>query len=293
MTSSIRPKIDDYKQTPPNKSAEAEAKILMASQWTLMWRKFRKHRLAMLGGTVTILIYLVVLFAEFLAPFPSAAFSSEFPYGPPQPLHLFDRTPEGLRFSPYVNGYSVTINQEALKREFTVDQESKIPVRLFVHGTPYKLLGLFDTDLHLIGPVEYDQDPLRIVTPMYLMGADRLGRDVLSRIIHGTRISMTIGLIGVALSFLIGLTLGGVSGFYGGTVDNMIQRAIELLRSIPTTPLWMGLAAALPSSCQASFPAFSPGRRCRTFPAGTRHLAARPCQRPEMPSLPAQTRIIR
>jgi peptide/nickel transport system permease protein len=248
MTSSVHPMIDDNKQAPPKKIVETEAKILVASQWTLMWRKFRKHRLAMIGGTVTIVIYLVVLFTEFLAPFPSAAFSSQYPYGPPQPLHLFDRTPEGLRFSPYVNGYSVTVNQEALKREFVVDEESKIPVRLFVHGTPYKLLGLFDTDLHLIGPLEYDKDPLRIVTPMYLLGADRLGRDVLSRIIHGTRISMTIGLIGVALSFVIGLTLGGVSGFYSGWVDNAIQRIIELLRSIPTIPLWMGLAAALPSS---------------------------------------------
>jgi peptide/nickel transport system permease protein len=233
----------------PNSSIpDAEAKILVASQWTLMWRKFRKHRLAMVGGTVTILIYLVVLFAEFLAPFPDAAFSSQYPYAPPQPLHLFERTPGGLRFSPYVNGYSVSVNQEALKREFVVDRESKIPVRLFVHGTPYKLLGLFETDRHLIGPAEYDQDPLRIVTPMYLLGADRMGRDVLSRIIHGTRISMTLGLVGVAVSFVIGLTLGGLSGFYGGWVDNAIQRVIELLRSIPTTPLWMGLAAALPSS---------------------------------------------
>jgi peptide/nickel transport system permease protein len=251
MTSSVRPMIDDHKQAAPKKSAEAEAKILVASQWKLMWRKFRKHHLAMVGGSVTLLIYLVVLFAEFLAPFPDAAFSSQYPYAPPQPLHLFDRTPEGLRFAPYVNGYSVTVNQAALKREFVVDKESKVPVSLLVHGTPYKLLGLFDTDLHLIGPVTYDEDPTRIVTPMYLLGADRMGRDVLSRIIHGTRISMTIGLIGVALSFVIGLTLGGISGFYGGPVDNVIQRMIELLRSIPTIPLWMGLAAALPSSWTA------------------------------------------
>jgi peptide/nickel transport system permease protein len=213
-----------------------------------MWRKFRKHRLAMVGGTVTILIYLVVLFAEFLAPFPGVAFSSEFTYAPPQPLHLFDRTAEGRRFSPYVNGYSSKVDPVALRRDFVVDEEKKIPVRLFVHGAPYKLLGLFDTDLHLIGPAEYDGDPLRIVTPMYLLGGDRIGRDVLSRIIHGTRISMTLGLVGVALSFFVGILLGGVSGFYGGWVDNAIQRVIELLRSIPRTPLWMGLAAALPSS---------------------------------------------
>ena len=227
---------------------DSEAKILIASQWTLMWRKFRKHRLAMVGGAVTILIYVVVLFAEFLAPFQSDAFSSQYTYAPPQPLHFFDRTEDGLQFSPYVNGYTVEIDQVALRRTFVVDKEIKVPVRLFVHGSPYKLWGLFEADLHLIGPAEYDGDPNRILSPMYLLGADRIGRDVLSRIIYGARISMTIGLIGVAVSFVIGLTLGGLSGFYGGRVDNIIQRAIEMLRSIPTIPLWMGLAAALPSS---------------------------------------------
>ncbi len=247
---------DDRKQAersaepaaPNSSQPDTEAKILVASQWKLMWRKFRKHRLAMMGAIVTLLIYLVVLFAEFLAPFPGVAFSSQYTYAPPQPLHLFDQTPEGRRFSPHVYGYSVKVHPVALRREFVVDEEVKIPVRLFVQGAPYKLLGLFETDIHLIGPAEYDGDPNRILTPMYLIGGDRIGRDVLSRIIYGTRISMTIGLVGVALSFVIGITLGGVSGFYGGTVDNLIQRAIELLRSIPTIPLWMGLAAALPSS---------------------------------------------
>ena len=252
MTAKVGPTTDDRNQVerstepavPISLGPDEEAKILIASQWTLMWRKFRRHRLAMVGGTATILIYLVVLFAEFLAPFPGVAFSSQYTYAPPQPLHLFD----GGRFSPYVNGYKVELDQVALRRTFVVDPESKIPVRLFVRGTPYKLLGLFETDRHLIGPAEYDGDPDRIVTPMYLLGGDRIGRDMLSRIIHGTRISMTIGLVGVAVSFFIGILLGGLSGFYGGLVDNIIQRMIELLRSIPRTPLWMGLAAALPSS---------------------------------------------
>ena len=146
------------------------------------------------------------------------------------------------------DGYKVEVHPVALRKMFVVDEEAKIPVRPFVHGSPYKLLGLFETDMHLIGPAEYDEDPNRIVTPMYLLGGDRIGRDVLSRIIYGTRISMTIGLVGVALSFFIGILLGGLSGFYSGWVDNIIQRGIELLRSMPTTPLWMGLAAALPSS---------------------------------------------
>jgi peptide/nickel transport system permease protein len=248
MNERIRVEPDAGPAAPNSSQPDAEAKILVASQWKLMWRKFRKHRLAMVGATVTLLIYLAVLFVEFLAPFPGDAFSSQYTYAPPQPLHLFDRTPEGRRFSPYVNGYSVKLDPVALRRDFVVDEEVKIPVELFVHGAPYKLLGLFDTDIHLIGPAEYDGDPNRILTPMYLIGGDRIGRDLLSRIIYGTRISMTIGLVGVAVSFVIGITLGGLSGFYGGTVDNLIQRVIELLRSIPTIPLWMGLAAALPSS---------------------------------------------
>ena len=256
MTTEVRPISDDrkpaeraVKPADPNPiQPDPEAKVLIASQWTLMWRKFRKHRLAMLGGTVTILIYLTVIFAEFLAPFRSVAFSSEFTYAPPQPLHIFDRTEEGLRISPYVSGYKVEVDPVALRRTFVVDPEQKIPVGFFVRGAPYRMLGIIETDIHLIGPKEYSGDPNRITIPMYLFGADRIGRDVLSRIIYGTRISMTIGLVGVALSFLLGITLGGLSGFYGGWLDNLIQRLIELLRSIPTIPLWMGLAAALPSS---------------------------------------------
>ena len=137
----------------------------------------------------------------------------------------------------------------ALKKIFVVDQETKIPVRLFVHGYALQAVG---TVRHRHAPdrpcSSMTSDPNRIVTPMYLLGGDRIGRDVLSRIIYGTRISMTIGLVGVAVSFFIGILLGGMSGFYGGWVDNMIQRVIELLRSMPTTPLWMGLAAALPST---------------------------------------------
>jgi peptide/nickel transport system permease protein len=253
MTTEIRTLPDDGSQAdtpvaPDPTVLEPEARIMVASQWTLMWRKFRKHKLAMVGGIVTILIYLTVVFAEFLAPFHSVAFSSEYTYAPPQPLRFFEQTENGRRFALHVNGYKVEVDPVALRRTFVVDKEKSIPVGFFVQGAPYKLWGLFELDRHLIGPLEYDGDPNRILTPMYLLGADRIGRDVLSRIIYGTRISMTIGLVGVAMSFALGITLGGLSGFYGGWVDNLIQRTIELLRSIPTIPLWMGLAAALPSS---------------------------------------------
>jgi peptide/nickel transport system permease protein len=229
-------------------STSAENRVYVASQWKLMWRKFRKHRLAVAGGIVTILIYLIALFADFLAPFPSAAFSADYTYAPPQPLHLFLETEEGRTFNPHVNGYKVEIDQTALRRVFVVDQEQVIPVQFFAKGTPYKLWGLFESDRHLIVPAESDKDPERIAIPMYLLGADRLGRDMLSRIIYGTRISMFIGLMGVMISFLLGIFLGGLSGYYSGAVDNIIQRTIEFLRSIPEIPLWMGLAAALPTT---------------------------------------------
>ncbi len=219
---------------------QEEERVSVASQWQLTWWKFRKHKLAMTGGIVTILIYLIAIFVEFLAPFPKDDFHAEYTFAPPQPLHLFDRTEEGrLTIAPHVFGYAVEIDKEALRRTFVIDPEQKIAVAFFVKGAEYKWMGLIPGDIHLIGPVDPTQ-------PMYLMGADRLGRDVLSRTIHGTRVSMSIGLLGVALSFVLGILLGGISGYYGGWVDNVIQRVIEFLRSIPTIPLWMALAAALP-----------------------------------------------
>jgi peptide/nickel transport system permease protein len=248
-TTEVRP-IPRTPEPAPDQAVPAveDSKIYVASQWTLMRRKFLKHKLAIMGGVVTLVIYLVAAFADFLAPFPPGAFSAQYTYAPPQPLHLFLRTETGREFQPHVNGYKVEIDPVALRRTFVVDPEEVIPVRFFARGAPYKLWGLFESNLRLIGPVEYDQDPERINIPMYLLGADRLGRDVLSRIIFGTRISMTIGLVGVTISFLMGILLGGLSGYYAGAVDNTIQRMIEFLRSIPEIPLWMGLAAALPQT---------------------------------------------
>jgi peptide/nickel transport system permease protein len=239
MTTDVRPLPADG-AAPLTTPAEAESRVAIASQWQLMWWKFRKHKLAVAGGVITILIYLVALFVEFLAPFPADMFSATYTYAPPQPLHLFEETPAGRIFNPYVNGYKVEIDQAALRRTFVVDEESKYYVGFFVEGAPYKWLGLVESNRHLIGP----KDP---TAPMYLLGADRLGRDLLSRLLYGTRISMSIGLVGVAISFVLGILLGGISGFYGGGIDTLIQRVIEFIRSLPTIPLWMGLAAALPT----------------------------------------------
>jgi len=209
--------------------------IERAGQWRLAWWKFKRHKLAVAGGIVVILIYLVAAFAEFLAPYGPGDYSARYTYAPPQPLNIWNGESLGL----FVNGYSVKVNPDSLAREFVIDPEIVIPVGLFVEGSPYRMWGLFESNIHLIGPLDASD-------PMYLWGADRLGRDMLSRVVHGARISMTIGLVGVGMSLFLGILLGGISGYYGGQVDNFIQRLIEFLLAIPTIPLWMGLAAAIP-----------------------------------------------
>jgi peptide/nickel transport system permease protein len=193
----------------------------------------------MAGGIVTFMIYMVAVFAEFLAPFPTEAYSSKYLYAPPQRLYLFDRREGRLRLDLHVYGFISTVDPVAFRRTFEVDESQYIPVRFFVKGQPYKLFGLIPGSRHLLGPVDPTQ-------PMFLFGADRIGHDVLSRIIYGARISMSIGLVGVIVSLSLGILLGGISGYYGGWLDAIIQRVIEFIRSIPTIPLWMGLAAALP-----------------------------------------------
>lgn len=219
--------------------AEKEAQIFVASQWQLMWWRFRRHKMAMISALVVFLIYVIALFAEFLAPYEPDMVSARFLYAPPQTLHWFDTSDGGLRLDPHVYGYKSVIDPKAGRRTFTINLEERIPIRLLVRGTEYKLFGLIPMDRHLVGPTDPDQ-------PMYLLGADRLGRDMYTRLVYGTRVSMSIGLVGVSISLLLGILLGGISGYYGGAADNVIQRIIEFLRSIPTIPLWMGLAAALP-----------------------------------------------
>jgi peptide/nickel transport system permease protein len=226
----------------PDAAAEwrdTEASLQLASQWKLMWWRFRKHKLALVSGILIICIYLVVVFVEFLAPFSTDRMISDMAFAPPQRLRFMEKTEAGRKFGMHVYGYSYTIDVLSLERDFRVDREQKVAVRFFVKGEPYRMWGFIPADLHLIGPV----DPK---APFFLLGADRLGRDLFSRLIYGTRISMTIGLVGVTMSLILGILLGGISGYYGGTVDLIIQRIMEILRSMPTIPLWMGLAAAIP-----------------------------------------------
>ena len=218
---------------------DAAATLQLASQWRLIWWRFRKHKLALASGVVVILVYLVAVFAEFLAPFSTDRMISKLAYAPPQQIRLIERTDAGTRFGLYVYGYTSEIDVLSLQRTYGVDESQRIDIRLFAKGEPYRLWGLIPLQRHLFGPVDQS-------APMYLLGADRIGRDLLSRMIQGTRISMTVGLVGVTLSLVLGVLLGGISGYYGGTVDMLIQRVMEILRSMPTIPLWMGLAAAIP-----------------------------------------------
>ncbi len=220
-----------------------ETELYVASQWKLIWWKFREHKLALVSTVIIILMYLVAIFAEPLAPYRTDTTQSRFTYGPPMPIHIFDN---GKLVRPYVYDLKQEIDPEALRRVFTKNEEVKIPLGLFVRGESYKLWGLWETNWHVFGPLNQVTADGEIQNVVRLIGADSMGRDVLSRMIYGTRISLSIGLVGVAISFMLGTLFGGISGYYGGAIDDLIQRVIEFLRSLPTIPLWMGLAAAIP-----------------------------------------------
>jgi peptide/nickel transport system permease protein len=218
----------------------AEERVSVASQWQLMWWRFRKHKLAMAAAVVVIIFYAVVVLADFLAYADPEASDAQRGLIAPQPIVWFD--PDTGGFSPHVPGLVGKRDPMTFKRVYVIDPEARQPVVFFARGFEYKLLGFIPTDRHLIGVGEGSSAE----ESLFIMGTDIQGRDMWSRLMYGTRISLTIGLIGVALSLVLGIVLGGVSGYVGGWTDTAIQRLIEIIRSIPTIPLWMGLAAAVP-----------------------------------------------
>jgi peptide/nickel transport system permease protein len=218
--------------------ADAAERYAVATQLQLTWWRFKRHKLAMASGVVVILFYLVALFADFLATTDPHATNSATSYIAPQALHLFD----GGVFRPYVNGIKGVRDPKTFKLVYTIDPARKVFLRMFAHGYAYSFFGI-DADLHLIGL----QSPQR-GDGIFLLGTDQLGRDLWSRLMVATRVSLTIGLVGVSMSLFLGILLGGISAIYGGVVDLLIQRLIEVVRSLPTIPLWLGLAAALPYS---------------------------------------------
>lgn len=223
----------------PTTSKTAEDRFAVATQWQLTWWRFRKHKLAVASGMIVIAFYVIVLLADFLAYADPHATDSRRSHIPPQTIHFFD---DGA-FKPYVYGLTQKRDLRTFKLSYQPSLDRKVYLTLFAEGYSYNFLGLFQTNRHLIGLV----DP-RPEDGIFLLGTDLVGRDLWSRIMVATRISLTIGLAGVTVSLFLGVLLGGMSAVYGGIVDTLIQRVIEILRSMPTIPLWMGLAAALPNS---------------------------------------------
>lgn len=212
-----------------------QERYYLASQWRLMWWKLKRHRLAVISGGFLLAMYASILVSEVLAPYNLHTRHVDSIYAPPQSIHLFDK---GRFVGPFVYGTTYRLNMENLKREYTENTKEVYPLRFFCSGDSYDFWGLTTARLHVVCPAAGGT--------LFILGTDRLGRDVLSRIIYGARISLTIGIIGITISFVLGLTIGGVAGYYGGWVDMVVQRLIEILQSFPQIPLWMALSAVLP-----------------------------------------------
>jgi len=214
-----------------------EERLYLASQWQLMWRKLIKHKLALAGAFILIILYAMAVFCEFFSSYDMSKRCSKYMNCPPQRVHFIDE--EGnFHLRPFVYGLKTKLDPETWARVYIVDKSKKYPVYFLVHGDKYRLWNLLEIDLHFFG--------IKEPGVMFLFGTDGLGRDLFSRNLYASRISLSIGLVGVALSFALGSILGGISGYYGGAVDMVIQRIIEFLLTIPSIPLWMALSAALP-----------------------------------------------
>lgn len=218
---------------PPDK---AEA-LYIAPNWKLVWWRFKKHRLAVICAGIVGIIVIVGLFPDFFSLQDPQLTGGAQSFIPVQRLYFFSE--DG--FSPFVYGVEGARNSKTLRMEWQIDESKRLPVRFFAQGYPYKIFGLIPTDIHLLGAATPEG-----VGNIHLLGTDRLGRDQWSRLMHGTRVSLSIGLVAVVMSIFLGILLGGISGYFGGIIDLIIQRLIELLQSLPPIPIWMALTASLP-----------------------------------------------
>jgi peptide/nickel transport system permease protein len=214
---------------------DAQKALFEASQLRLMWWKFRRHKPALISAIFLGVVYFAILISEVLAPYNLHSRHTTHVYAPPQRVHLFH---EGSLRAPFVYGFDYKLNMENLKREYVPNTSKIQTIRWFCRGDSYRFWGLVESDWHIMCPVENGT--------LFLLGTDRLGRDVLSRMIYGARVSMTIGLLGVLVSLVLGIAIGGMAGYYGGLFDVLSQRLIEVIQSIPSIPLWLALAAILP-----------------------------------------------
>jgi peptide/nickel transport system permease protein len=215
--------------------SDAQARVYQASQLRLMWWKFKRHKLALYSAVFLALLYAMILICEFVAPYDLHTRNVDFIHAPPQSIHLFDN---GSFVGPFVYGRTMSLDMDTLKRNYSDDPTDIQKIRFFCSGDSYKFWGVVEGSFHFVCPAVGGQ--------MFLLGTDRLGRDVLSRIIYGARISLTIGLLGITFSFVLGIIIGGLAGYHGGVFDLIVQRVIEVLQSMPSIPLWMALAAIMP-----------------------------------------------
>lgn len=215
--------------TDSNKQLSYKAKV---------WRRFTRHKIGIIGSVILITIYLLVIFGGFIAPYNVMQKHSDYTYAPPTPIHFVDQSGD-FHFRPFVYELKKGRDPVTLAVTYKTNKNKRYPIHLFVRGEEYKFLGFFKTNIHLFGLKQKD-------AKLFLFGTDRFGRDLLSRILIGGRVSLSVGVFGIFLSFLIGIIIGGISGFYGGWIDNLIQRFIELLRSFPRIPLWLALSMILP-----------------------------------------------